>query len=71
MAIIRKKIKNSIYVYDVKSYREDGKVKTKWNILGKLDGNGTLISSRKFRNLPAEIQEVETVTKEIKIMPLA
>ena len=46
--IIKKKVKNTIYIYEEISYRdENGKVKHKQNILDKLDANGDLIPSKK------------------------
>ena len=45
--IIRKKINNAIYVIERTSYRENGKVKTKDKMLGKLDENGNFIPSKK------------------------
>ena len=47
MAIIHKKIGNTIYVCEATYYNEDGKQKYKWKTIGKLDENGILIPSRK------------------------
>ena len=61
--IIKRKINNTIYVYEITSYRDkNGKPRNKRRYLGKLDSNGILISSK--RNLPAEIKEVMTITKK-------
>ena len=69
-SIIRKRINNTIYIYEVKSYRDkDKRVRTKWKILGKEDSDGALIASkkRKIKNLPAQIIQVKKVSKIIKI----
>ena len=69
-SIIRKRINNTIYIYEVKSYRDkDKRVRTKWKILGKEDSDGVLIASkkRKIKNLPAQIIQVKKVSKIIKI----
>jgi len=43
--IIRKKVKNTTYLYEVTYYSENGKEKRKWSIKGKFDENGNLIPS--------------------------
>lgn len=68
--IVQKKINNTVYVYEVTSYRDKKtrKVKNKWKILGKLDDDGVLISSK--RKLPGVIKEVKTVRKRFIFEPL-
>ena len=69
-AIVRKRINNTIYVYEVKSYRDKNKrVRTKWKILGKEDSDGVLIASkkRKIKNLPAKIIQVRRVSTSFNI----
>ena len=65
MAIIRKKIKNTTYVYEaIYSGIENEKRKYKWILKGKLDENGELIPSKK-RNpeeLPAETEKLSMTT---------
>mgnify|MGYP007101907408 CR=1 FL=1 len=59
--IIQRKINNTTYVYEVKSYRdEQGRPRNKQKCLGKLDDDGVLISSK--RKLPSKIKEVRTIT---------
>ena len=61
--IIKRKINNTTYVYEQTSYRdENGKPRNKQKCLGRLDDDGTLITSK--RKLPAQITEVKTVTKK-------
>lgn len=66
MSIVRKKIRNTVYVYDVKSFRDKtGRVRTKWKILGKEGPDGVLIASKKRvrrKNYPANIKKVRTIT---------
>ncbi len=65
-AIIKRKINNTIYVYEQKSYRDkNGRPRNKQRCLGKLDDDGVLITSK--RRLPAQIKEVKTVTKKFII----
>ena len=60
--IIRRKVKNAIYVYEGTSYRNrQGKPRNKQRYLGKLDSDGILITRK--RRLPAQIREVKTVTR--------
>ncbi|MBQ7562112.1 MAG: hypothetical protein IJS99_09855 [Synergistaceae bacterium] len=67
-SIIRKRINNTIYIYEVKSYRDkDKRVRTKWKILGKEDSDGILIASKKRKKLPAQIIRVKKVSNIIKI----
>ena len=47
MAIITKEVKGHKYLYEVTYHRENGKVKTKWKSLGRIDENGELIASKK------------------------
>ena len=60
--LIRKKVKNTTYLYEVTYYNENGKEKRKWSIKGKLDENGELIPSKK-RNL----EGLSVETKELPI----
>ena len=65
--IIKEKRNNSTYVYEAESYRDkDGKTKRKKKYLGRLDKDGTLISSK--TNLPVQIKEVKTITKKFKLI---
>ena len=57
--IINKKVGNAIYVYKQICYRENGRVKTKQKILGKLDANGNVIPSKKSAS--AEIVSLESL----------
>lgn len=67
-SIIRKRINNTIYIYEVKSYRDkDKRVRTKWKILGKEDSDGVLIASKKRKKLPAQIIRVKKVSNIINI----
>ena len=69
--IIQRKIKNTTYVFEVTSYRdENGKPRNKQRSLGKLDKNGVLIASAKRRKFPAEIKEVTTITKKFLLVPI-
>ncbi len=45
--IINKKVGNAIYVYEQICYRENGRVRTKQKIIGKLDADGNIIPSKK------------------------
>ena len=64
--IIQRKVKNAIYVYEGRSYRnKQGKPRNKQRYLGKLDSDGTLITRK--RKLPAQIREVKTVTRRFII----
>ena len=49
MAIITKEVNGHKYLVEVISYRENGKVKTKWKSLGRVDENGDVIASKKNR----------------------
>lgn len=61
--IIKRTINNATYVIEVTSYRDkDGKPRNKQRCLGRLDDDGTLITTK--RKLPAEIHEVKTVTQK-------
>ncbi len=62
--IIKRKIRNTTYVYEVTSYRDKrtGKPKNHQRCLGKLDADGVLISSK--RRLPAEIKEIKIVKRK-------
>lgn len=67
--IIKRKIKNAIYVYEVTSYRDkNGKPRNHQKSLGRLDKNGVLISRK--RKLPAKIKEVITITKKFILEPV-
>ena len=60
--IIQRKVKNAIYVYEGRSYRNrQGKPRNKQRYLGRLDEDGTLITRK--RKLPAKIKEVKTVSR--------
>ena len=60
--IIRRKVKNAVYVYECTSYRNKaGKPRSRQKYLGKLDSDGVLITKK--RKLPVQIREVKTVTK--------
>ena len=60
--IIRRKVKNTIYVYEGISYRnKQGKPRNHQRYLGRLDEDGVLITRK--RKLPAKIKEVKRVTK--------
>ena len=62
--IIQRKVKNAIYVYEGRSYRnKKGKPRNKQRYLGKLDEDGILITRK--RKLPARIKEYKRVTKHI------
>lgn len=62
--IIRRKIKNTIYIYESTSYRnKDGKPRSRQKYLGKLDSDGILITKK--RKLPAQIKEVKIITKKL------
>ena len=66
--IIRRKIKNSIYLIAVTSYRDkNGKPRNHQRSLGRLDDDGVLISSK--HKLPSTIIEVKTVTKKFIVKP--
>ena len=61
--IIRRKVKNSVYVYECTSYRnKQGKPRSRQKYLGKLDSDGILITKK--RKLPAQIREVKTITRK-------
>ena len=45
--IINKKVGKATYVYEQICYRENGRVRTKQKIIGKLDANGNIIPSKK------------------------
>ena len=60
MAIIKKKIGNTIYVYEAMYETiENGKRRYKWKTLGKLDADGNLIPSKKRRT--EQSQEVKAL----------
>ena len=59
--IIRKKVKNTTYLYEVTYYNERGKEKRKWSIKGKLDENGELIPSKKKSHDVQEAQEINAL----------
>ena len=65
MSIVHKRINNTVYIYDVKSFRDKtGRVRTKWVILGKEGPDGVLIASKKRvkrKNYPAKIKRVRTI----------
>ena len=65
MSIVKKKIKNAIYIYEVKSFRDKHtkKVKTKWIYIGKLDEDGSIITRK--RKLPAKLVKVTKSTQYI------
>ena len=71
MGIVKKIIKGTTYLYERFAYRDkkSGKVKQKWKIIGKLDDHGNLIASkgRNLNNLPAEITQVVTIRKKIRV----
>ena len=63
MFIIKKKVKNSIYLYLGESYRnENGQPRNRRIYLGKIDEDGILITSK--RKLPINIKEIKTITKK-------
>ena len=65
--IIRKKVKNTIYVYEEISYRnENGKVKHKQRILGKLDADGNVIPSKKSGS--AEVVSLESLKASLSAL---
>ena len=60
--IIQRKVNNSVYVYECRSYRnKQGRPRNKQRYLGKIDSDGILITRK--RKLPAKIREVKTVTR--------
>ena len=65
MSIVRKNINNATYIYEVKSFRDKNtkKIKTKWTYLGKLDEDGSIITSK--RKLPAHLVKVTKSTQHI------
>ena len=65
MSIVRKIIKNATYIYDVKSFRDKKtkRVKTKWTYLGRLSGDGSIITRK--RKLPAKLVKVTKSEKYI------
>ena len=70
MAIITKEINGRKYLYEVISYRENGKIKHKWISLGRINNNNDLIISKKnrrkaFANAPGEIVLKTIETKYI------
>ena len=66
--IVKRKVKDSIYVYEATSYRnKEGKPRNKQRYLGKLDDDGVLITKK--RKLPAQIKEYKTVTRRFVIEP--
>ena len=72
MSFIKKRIINgTTYVYEITSYRnENGKVKTKDKILGKLDESGNLIpSKRRLASLASSEPKVE-VNDKVPATPL-
>lgn len=73
MAIITKIVNGKKYLYEVKAYRKNGKVKHEWKSLGHYDENGNFIPSKKMRgkkpeDFPAEIQKVTTTTTKIRVV---
>ena len=67
--IIQRRVKNAIYVYEGRSYRnKQGKPRNKQRYLGRLDEDGTLITRK--RKLPAKIKEVKTVTRKFVLEPV-
>ena len=68
--IIRRKIRNAVYIYECTSYRnKDGKPRSRQKYLGKLDSDGILITKK--RKLPVQIREVKTITRKFIIEPKA
>ena len=68
--IIRRKLKNAVYVYECTSYRnKDGKPRSRQKYLGKLDSDGILITKK--RKLPVQIREVKTITRKFIFEPKA
>lgn len=66
--IVKRKVKDSIYVYEATSYRnKEGKPRNKQRYLGKLDDDGLIITKK--RKLPAQIKEYKTVTRKIVLVP--
>ena len=64
--IIKRKINNAIYVYEIiKSYRDKktGKPRNKQRCLGRLDEDGALITKR--RKLPAKITMIRKTTTKL------
>ena len=67
--IIRRKVKNAVYVYECTSYRNKaGKPRSRQKYLGKLDSDGVLITKK--RKLPAQIREVKTITRRFILEPV-
>ena len=68
--IIRRKIRNAVYVYECTSYRnKDGKPRSRQKYLGKLDSDGILITKK--RKLPVQIREVKTITRKFIFEPVS
>ncbi len=66
MYIITKKVKNSTYVYLAESYRdENGQPKNRRHYIGRLDKDGTIITSKK--KIPAQLVEIKTITKKFAL----
>ena len=66
--IIRRKVKNAVYVYECTSYRNKaGKPRSRQKYLGKLDSDGILITKK--RKLPAQIREVKIITRRFIFEP--
>ena len=64
--IIQRRVKNAIYVYEGRSYRnKQGKPRNHQRYLGRLDDDGVLITRK--RRLPAKLKEVKTVTRHFII----
>ncbi|MBQ7559399.1 MAG: hypothetical protein IJT20_04035 [Synergistaceae bacterium] len=64
--IIKEKRKNSTYVYEGTSFRnENGSPRKKKRYLGRLDKDGVLITTK--RKIPAGIKEVKTIRKKFII----
>ena len=57
--IINRKVGNTIYVYEQICYRENGRVRTKQKILGKLDADGNVIPSKKSASVKISLESLK------------
>ncbi|MBQ6919801.1 MAG: hypothetical protein IJQ74_05675, partial [Synergistaceae bacterium] len=72
MAIVNKKVGNTIYVCQVTYYSENGKQKYKWKTLGKLEADGNVIPSKKrasaeavsLESLKASLNSLDTLNSQ-------
>ena len=71
MAIITKQVNGHKYLYEVISWRENGKVKQKWISLGRINDDAVIVKKNlknALKKVPAELK-VKTVTTEYVIRP--